>query len=75
MKRTSSIIAVIALSLTASPLFAGPNETEFLQLREKRDKALADAAKPIDAQCKKSLEDLLQRAVASNESGVSFEWH
>jgi hypothetical protein len=61
-------IAVAILSLPALPLFAGPNESEFLQLREKRDQALTTAAKPINEQYKLSLEDLLRRAVAAGDT-------
>jgi hypothetical protein len=53
-------LSVIALSAAAS--LASPLENEFLQLREKRDKALATVAEPINDGYRASLEQLLQRA-------------
>ena len=47
MNRSLTTIAALTLSLAAIPLFAASNETDFLQLREKRDEALANAAKPM----------------------------
>jgi hypothetical protein len=68
MKPFSILIAVVTLTLMGLPLFAHSNEAEFLQLREKRDQALADAAKPINEQYKSSLGELLHRAIAENDT-------
>jgi|GEM_PF-6407028 len=74
MKRTSSIVIAFALEVAAISADAGPPfsvDIEFLQLREKRDKALATFAEPINDGYRASLEQLLLRAVAKNDNDTA----
>ena len=74
MKRTSIIVIAFALSVAAISADAGPAasvDTEFLHLREKRDKALATVAEPINDGYRASLEQLLLRAVAENDNDTA----
>jgi hypothetical protein len=70
MKRRLITAAAFAL-IAATPLFAASDETEFLQLREKRDEALANAAKPINQQYQTSLQQLLRRAIDDKDKDTA----
>ena len=67
MNRTSHILAAIGLSMATIPLFADSTESDFLRLREKRDKALNAAIQPINDVYRTSLQKLLRHAVAEGE--------
>lgn len=70
MKRTLSIAIALTMSMVSGSGYAGltsPIEKEFLQLREKRDKALATVAEPINEGYRASLEQLLKRAIAEDD--------
>ena len=67
-------MAAIALSVAAISVYAGPAssaDTEFLQLRENRDKALATVAEPINDGYRASLQQLLKRAIADNDKDTA----
>ena len=73
MKCKITLICVIALSVTASSASAGSLsiESEFLRLREKRDKALVVVAEPINDGYRASLENLLKRAISEKDKDTA----
>lgn len=74
MKPHFTLVGIILLSMVASPVNAGlaaSLETEFLLLREKRDKALATVAVPINDGYRVSLEKLLKRAITEKDKDTA----
>ncbi|MEA3213104.1 MAG: hypothetical protein QOE70_6161 [Chthoniobacter sp.] len=71
MKRALAVVATIAFAVTAAALSERKENSsgnEFLQLREKRDKALAAVAEVINDGYRASLEQLLKRAIADGDT-------
>lgn len=74
MKHTITIITYIALLSTALPVHAQSDyDREIQQLKEKRDRAIALAAGPINRDYANSLQQLLKRAMQASKLDVAVE--
>jgi hypothetical protein len=70
MTRTFTLMAGIAVTLATAAFGESPYEREMKSLRDRRDKALAESKKALDAQYQTALEQVYRRALQANDASA-----